>query len=293
MQDTDRYHSAKKNVLAIFSRDSLIAALMQNDEQQLSDSWYRDISGVIAKHMRDSDLDSPTGCGVTNTKSVLNWFFKKRPNKETLMNQGIYKNEPIFGNTLERLYEASDKKRFIPAFVVRCTEILENPPHVFSVGLYRTSGNLSHIQKLRLRVDQEDADALEDLAVASDSDVLAGALKLFFRELQIPLVPYHIYLLLSEACTQQEPQKRFQMSVDALRKLHAAHHQTLYLLCQHLLRVTVHERQNQMSAANLGIVWGPSFTWPDEGSATRALHLCTDVNRVVQYLIEQSGKLFQ
>lgn len=73
---------------------------------------------------------------LPNAKTVLNWFFKKRPNKETLVSQGIYKNEPIFGNTLERLYEASDKNRPIPAFVLRCTEILENPPHVLSVGKY-------------------------------------------------------------------------------------------------------------------------------------------------------------
>lgn len=141
-------------------------------------------------------------------------------------------------------------------------------------------------------MDQNDTEALEDPSLVNDSDVLAGALKLFFRELQQPLIPYQTYMRLSDACTHPDREKRFALCKEALNKMPKSHFETLGLLCHHLLRITVHERQNQMSAANLGIVWGPSFTWPDEGTGTRALHLCTDVNRIVQYLIEESHKIF-
>lgn len=53
-------------------------------------------------------------------------------------------------------------------------------------GLYRASGNLSQIQKIRLQVDQYKLDVL---AQEEDVHVLAGALKLFFRELKEPLIP--------------------------------------------------------------------------------------------------------
>ncbi|GLV38236.1 Cd GTPase activating protein-related [Carabus blaptoides fortunei] len=288
-RDIDHIHSAKRNVNVITALDGTIA-LIQNDDPKTSDNWFCDIHAVISKH-QDHSSSSETSPGPV-TRNALNWFFKKRPPKETLVNQGIYKNEPIFGNTLERLYEASEKREPVPKFVERCTDILENPPHVFSIGLYRTSGNLSHIQKLRLRVDQEDEVALDDLTVASDSDVLVGALKLFFRELQTPLVPYPIYMSLSEACGIVEPDKRLAKAKESLKKLSEAHKQTLACLCAHLLRITVHEKQNQMSTANLAIVWGPSFTWPDENAGPKALHQCTDVNRVVQYLIEESPLLF-
>ena len=53
-------------------------------------------------------------------------------------------------------------------------------------GLYRASGNLSQIQKIRLQVDQYKLDVL---AQEEDVHVLTGALKLFFRELKEPLIP--------------------------------------------------------------------------------------------------------
>lgn len=54
LPDTDRHHSTKKNVLAICNRDGSLQALIQNDEQESSDTWFKDISNVIAKHVSDA-----------------------------------------------------------------------------------------------------------------------------------------------------------------------------------------------------------------------------------------------
>lgn len=54
-------------------------------------------------------------------------------------------------------------------------------------GLYRASGNLSQVQKIRLQVDQNNLSVIDQ---EEDVHVLTGALKLFFRELKEPLIPY-------------------------------------------------------------------------------------------------------
>ena len=80
-------------------------------------------------------------------------------------------------------------------------------------GLYRVSGNMAEIQKLRIQVDSGktpfysvleaffDVTSLPRLAGAPydlssaqwEVHVLTGALKLFFRELREPLIPYVFY----------------------------------------------------------------------------------------------------
>ena len=61
-------------------------------------------------------------------------------------------------------------------------------------GLYRISGNQAQIQKLRFLVDSTEDYNLSDY----DVNVLTGALKLFFRELKEPLIPFKLYNILSE-----------------------------------------------------------------------------------------------
>lgn len=54
------------------------------------------------------------------------------------------------------------------------------------LGVYRTSGNLATIQKIRFEVDNGRLNILGQYA--KDPDVLTGSLKLFFRELKEPLI---------------------------------------------------------------------------------------------------------
>ena len=55
--------------------------------------------------------------------------------------------------------------------------------------MYRQSGNLSVVQRLRLQIDQGNLAVLDTV---DDVHVLTGALKLFFRELQEPLIPWEV-----------------------------------------------------------------------------------------------------
>lgn len=107
-------------------------------------------------------------------------------------------DEPAFGSYLKDV--CSRQPPMIPRFVKACIEILEsNIDNMKTDGLYRASGNLSQIQKIRLQVDQNNFDIL---AQEEDVHVLTGALKLFFRELKEPLIPYQFFERALEASSK-------------------------------------------------------------------------------------------
>lgn len=130
---------------------------------------------------------SKLGLAVTDQKSLVRkaiaWGLGKRSSREVLEKKGIYQNEPIFGNTLRNIYKTEGG---VPKFILKTIELIETPDNIKSLGLYRTSGNLAIIQKIRFDVDKGKLAVLDEYW--KDVDVLTGCLKLFFRELKEPLI---------------------------------------------------------------------------------------------------------
>ena len=84
-------------------------------------------------------------------REKLRKFFLRRPAVEDLMKRGIMKNEPVFGSTLLLLAKADHSD--VPVFVKKCIAIIESRVEYLSTdGVYRQSGNLSVVQRLRLQV---------------------------------------------------------------------------------------------------------------------------------------------
>ena len=87
-------------------------------------------------------------------------------------------------------------------------------------GIYRASGNLSQIQKIRCQVDQNNWSLLE---TEDDVHVLTGCLKLFFRELKEPLIPCPLFeralQVASVGNSKSERVRKYKGTVD-LTRLH-------------------------------------------------------------------------
>lgn len=123
--------------------------------------------------------------------------------------------EPVFGSTLAAICQ--HEQSTVPRFIQLVTEVIESKG-LDTDGLYRVSGNLSAIQRIRCQVDQGNfttyfrktcsfqfvrslsksfqcriinVDLEKYVALSSEDDVhvLTGALKLFFRELSEPIFP--------------------------------------------------------------------------------------------------------
>ncbi|XP_076256238.1 uncharacterized protein LOC143193764 isoform X3 [Rhynchophorus ferrugineus] len=217
----------------------------------------------------------------------------KRSSREILERKGIYKNEPIFGNTLKEIYHKSQNP--VPPFICKIVELIEKPENIKSMGLYRTSGNLATIQKIRLAADNGRLDILDNFS--KDPDVLTGSLKLFFRELKEPLMPYCIFNQMADIIkiplnqlTTKDHQKIRSIIVKYMYESNLA---TFRVIMRHLVEVVKHKEDNKMDAYNLAICWGPSLIFPNVTigpestieSTKDLVSLSHDATRLTDFLI--------
>ncbi len=200
-------------------------------------------------------------CSESETwNDKLKNFLIRRPSIESLCEKGIIKPGAVFGSDLEKM--AKVNQQLIPPFVKKCMEIMETEAFIQTEKIYSQTANMSQVQKLRFDINEGQLGALEKIR---DPHVLCGALKMFFRELKKPLIPWdiftHLYGLVS---TQEEPNDE----VKAVLKtsLSPAHYATLKKLLKHLTKVSEYKQFNHMDAKNLSIVFGPNITWSDSFS---------------------------
>merc|ERR1712150_43901 len=222
-----------------------------------------------------------------NIREMLRKLFLRRPTIEDLFGRGIIKNEPVFGSTLRELQatELSD----VPLFVKKRIGQIESGELLKTDGVYRQSGNLSTIQKIRLQIDQGNLNCLE----VDDVHVLTGALKLFFRELREPLIPWEIVDKLLLAANSQSRKQKVKQMKSLVQSMSSAHRSTLGFLLRHLVKVTEYKDRNRMQFSNLAIVFGPTLMWPPPHLVSHNLALdMMQQNIIVEALLNNVNQLF-
>ncbi|KAI1237152.1 N-chimaerin, partial [Lamprotornis superbus] len=140
------------------------------------------------------------------------------------------------------------------------------------------------------QADGEKADI--SVNMYEDINIITGALKLYFRDLPIPLITYDAYPKFIESAKTADPDEQLEILHEALKLLPPAHCETLRYLMAHLKRVTLHEKENLMSAENLGIVFGPTLMRAPELDAMAALNDIRYQRLVVEMLIKNEDILF-
>ena len=128
--------------------------------------------------------NTPMNDKKVKIRERLRQFLRKRPTMESLREKGIIKDENVFSCSLDLL--CSRDKSSIPKFVQQCIEAIEYKD-LKADGIYRACGNLSTVQKLRFEINQ---DNYQGLWKEEDVHVLTGLLKMFFRNMPEPLIPY-------------------------------------------------------------------------------------------------------
>ncbi|KAJ0050977.1 hypothetical protein NL108_011760, partial [Boleophthalmus pectinirostris] len=159
-------------------------------------------------------------------------------------------------------------------------------------GLYRVVGVSSKVQKLlSLMIDEKSNDV--DLSASEDWDVktITSALKLYLRSLPEPLMTYGLYKDFIQPAKAGTPESRIQAVHCLVHKLPEKNRQVLGLLMKHLANVAAHSKQNLMTVANLGVVFGPTLMRPQEETVAAIMDLKFQ-NIVVEILIEQHEKIF-
>lgn len=126
----------------------------------------------------------------------------------------------------------------------------------------------------------------------ADINIIAGALKLYLRDLPIPVITFDLYSKFIQAAKLPNAESRLEAIHEGLLQLPPAHYETLRYLMAHLKRVTTFEKYNLMNAENLGIVFGPTLMQPPEQNALTTLNDMRQQKLVVQLMIEHEDVLF-
>ncbi|XP_058695493.1 rho GTPase-activating protein 15 [Poecile atricapillus] len=219
-------------------------------------------------------------------KSRLKKFISRRPSLKTLQEKGLIKDQ-IFGSHLHLVCE--HEKSTVPQFVRLCIKAVERRGLDVD-GIYRVSGNLATIQKLRFVVNQEEKLNLDD-SQWEDIHVVTGALKMFFRELPEPLFPYCFFEQFVEAIKIQDNATRIKSIRSLVKKLPRPNYDTMKILFEHLQKIAAKESVNLMSTQSLGIVFGPTLLRPEKETGNMAVHMLYQ-NQIVELMLSEYSKIF-
>ncbi|XP_059925164.1 rho GTPase-activating protein 15 isoform X3 [Gadus macrocephalus] len=313
--------SSKKNVFKLRTVTGN-EFLLQSETDSLVREWYNTIQGVIDRLERENPLDNVllysqrragslemldrigedddrtrtsvprSASNLENTerkrvRSRLKKLILKRPPLQALQEKGLIKDQ-VFGCRLEMLCER--ERSAVPRFVRLCTEAVERRG-LQTDGIYRVSGNLAVIQKLRFMVNHEEKLNL-DQSEWEDIHVITGALKLFFRELPEPLVPYGFYTDIIETVKMSDYSDKVDRLKCLVLNIPPPSHDTLHFIFSHLQRVLEQSDANRMTTQNVAIVFGPTLMRPERDTGLMAVNMVYQ-NQAVELMLTEFHHIFR
>ncbi|XP_053514344.1 rho GTPase-activating protein 10 isoform X3 [Artibeus jamaicensis] len=161
-------------------------------------------------------------------------------------------------------------------------------------GLYRVVGVSSKVQRLlSMLMDVKTCNEL-DLENSIDWEVktITSALKQYLRSLPEPLMTYELHGDFIVPVKSGSPESRVNAIHFLVHKLPEKNKEMLDILVKHLTNVSNHSKQNLMTVANLGVVFGPTLMRPQEETVAAIMDLKFQ-NIVVEILIENHEKIFR
>ncbi|XP_041817054.1 rho GTPase-activating protein 12b isoform X4 [Chelmon rostratus] len=313
-----RDKSSKKHVIELKTRQGT-ELLIQSEIDSVINDWYRALTETINTHAWESDEaieeDMPESPGAEKqdkekdhrdskknramktsvsmdssdqkkTRMKLKKFLIRRPTYQAVRDKGYIKDQ-VFGCSLTSLCQRENTS--VPNFVKMCIEHVENTGLNID-GLYRVSGNLAVIQKLRFAVNHDEKVDLND-SKWEDIHVTTGALKMFFRELPEPLFTYGSFNDFVNAIKCSDYKQRVNSIKDLIKKLPKPNHDTMQVLFKHLRRVIEHGEANRMTTQSVAIVFGPTLLRPETETGNIAVHMVYQ-NQIVELILLEYESIF-
>uniref|UniRef100_A0A4W6CMR5 Rho GTPase activating protein 12a n=1 Tax=Lates calcarifer TaxID=8187 RepID=A0A4W6CMR5_LATCA len=312
--------SSKKHVIELKTRQGT-ELLIQSENDGVITDWYRALQDTISTHAWESDeaieedmpespgfekhdkekehRDSKKNRGLSmktstsmdasdnkKTRHKLKKFLTRRPTLQAVRDKGYIKDQ-VFGCSLSNLCQRENCN--VPSFVKMCIDHVENSGLCVD-GLYRVSGNLAVIQKLRFAVNHDEKVNLAD-GKWEDIHVTTGALKMYFRELPEPLFTYTLFYDFVNAIKIPDYKQRVHSIKDLVRQLPKPHHDTMQALFKHLRKVIDHGEENRMTTQSVAIVFGPTLLRPETETWNMAVHMVYQ-NQIVELILLEYENIF-
>ncbi|KTG41447.1 hypothetical protein cypCar_00019244 [Cyprinus carpio] len=240
--------SSKKNVLELKTRHGS-EYLIQYDTDSIIHDWHKIILDTIRllqdhNHLSEDEAEDipektplpadkerkSESTRLSSSSSIdleqgrvrtkLRKFLQRRPTLQSVKEKGYIK-ENVFGCHLDTLCHRENTT--VPKFMEKCIRSVEKRGLTID-GLYRVSGNLAVIQKLRYKADHEMSDYSQKVSYIRD----------LVRNLPLP------------------NHDTMEVLFRHLRKVLT------------VIRVIEHGEQNRMSVQSMAIVFGPTLLRPQE-----------------------------
>ncbi|KGL72564.1 Rho GTPase-activating protein 26, partial [Tinamus guttatus] len=159
-------------------------------------------------------------------------------------------------------------------------------------GLYRIVGVNSRVQKLlSILMDPKAATEMEaEICAEWEIKTITSALKTYLRMLPGPLMMYQFQRSFIKAAKLENQESRVSEIHSLVHRLPEKNRQMLHLLMNHLAKVASNHKQNLMTVANLGVVFGPTLLRPQEETVAAIMDIKFQ-NIVVEILIENHEKV--
>ncbi|KAI4577833.1 hypothetical protein MJT46_019364 [Ovis ammon polii x Ovis aries] len=321
------WHSALRAVIERLDRENPLEGRLSGsgpaelEELSAGEDEEEESEPVSKSLLRIGGRRSSSRCPETaeqnRVRNKLKRLIAKRPPLQTLQERGLLRDQ-VFGCQLESLCQREGDT--VPSFVRLCIAAVDKRGLDVD-GIYRVSGNLAVVQKLRFLVDRALLYLLFlpegrldlDSAEWDDIHVITGALKLFLRELPQPLVPSLLLPDFRAAVTHSaltpfltslpcpschsfspaltESEQCLSQIQELISSMPKPNHDTLRYLLEHLCRVIAHSDKNRMTPHNLGIVFGPTLFRPEQETSDPVAHVLYP-GQVVQLMLTNFTRVF-
>uniref|UniRef100_A0A7S4IIV3 Rho-GAP domain-containing protein n=1 Tax=Vannella robusta TaxID=1487602 RepID=A0A7S4IIV3_9EUKA len=182
-------------------------------------------------------------------------------------------------------YRASES---LPPIVEQACKYLEHNA-LQSEGIFRISGSQEDVRRIK---DRFDKGRKTDLSKEENANTIAGVLKLFFTELNNPVLSYELYPSFMAAVEMPDPLLRVWCVRRTLATLPPGNRVVLDRVCAMFRIITRFADDNKMTAKNIALVMNPSMFRDKEGGLMGLLTTGGLRVRLVQLLIAHHEDLF-
>ncbi|XP_068133603.1 rho GTPase-activating protein 26 isoform X7 [Hyperolius riggenbachi] len=200
--------------------------------------------------------------------------------------------EPVYNSNKDSQSEGTAQLDSIGFNIIRkCIQAVETRG-INEQGLYRIVGVSSRVQKLlNFLMDPKITEAEADISTEWEIKTITSALKTYLRLLPGPLMTYQLQRSFIKAAKLENQESRIKEVHCLIHRLPERNRQMLQLLMKHLANVAANHKQNLMTVANLGVVFGPTLLRPQEETVAAIMDIKFQ-NIVVEIIIENHERMF-
>ncbi|XP_063303454.1 rho GTPase-activating protein 26 isoform X3 [Pelobates fuscus] len=201
--------------------------------------------------------------------------------------------EPVYNSNKDHQSEGTAQLDNMGFSIIRkCIQAVETRG-INEQGLYRIVGVNSRVQKLlSILMDPKIIPEAEtEISAEWEIKTITSALKTYLRLLPGPLMTYQFQRSFIKAAKLENQELRIKEIHCLIHRLPEKNRQMLHIIIKHLANVANHHKQNLMTVANLGVVFGPTLLRPQEETVAAIMDIKFQ-NIVVEIIIEHHETMF-